>query len=213
MSKDAKIGLWTVFVLVAFVLFSSVKESGLIDFNDEIGLIFTQVHGLRAGDPVTIGGVPSGRVVSIDFAPQEVQDSLAPITGGRTLVRAMVSIDRHIPRESTYAVRVDLNGRRWLDITLSPSKERIGPNENFFAEVPMGQDDQLQRTIRTFSTLSEQTKELREQLTAPDFLLRTKDAASNLRFYSREIVAASEQAPAQLLDLENAMDKQEYALL
>lgn len=213
MSKDAKIGLWTVFVLVAFILYTSVKESGLIDFNDEIGLIFTQVHGLRAGDPVTIGGVPSGRVVSIDFAPQEVQDSLAPITGGRTLVRAMVSIDRHIPRESTYAVRVDLNGRRWLDITLSPSNERIGPNENFFAEVPMGQDDQLQRTIRTFSTLSEQTKELREQLTAPDFLLRTKDAASNLRFYSRELVAASEQAPAQLLDLENAMDKQEYALL
>ena len=114
MSKDAKIGLWTVFVLVAFVLFNSVKESGLIDFNDEIGLLFTQVHGLRPGDPVTIGGVPSGRVLDIDFAPQEIQESLAPITGGTTLVRAMVSIDRHIPRESTYAVRVDLNGRRWL---------------------------------------------------------------------------------------------------
>lgn len=212
MSKDAKIGLWTVFVLVGFVLFSSVRESGLIDFNDEIGLLFTQVHGLRAGDPVTIGEVPSGRVVEIDFAPPEVQESLAPITGGTTLVRALVSLDRLIPQESTYSVRVDLNGRRWLDITLSPSPEMIGPNEHFFAEVEVGQEDQLQRTIRTFNTLSDQTEELRAELTAPDFLLRTKDTASNLRFYSRELVAASEKAPAQLMEFEDQMDKQEFAL-
>jgi ABC-type transporter Mla subunit MlaD len=213
MNKDAYIGLWTMMVVVLFILFNSVKDKGLIDFNKEIGLLFTQVHGLRAGDPVTIGGVPSGRVVEIDFAPQEIQDSLAPVTGGTTLVRAMVSLDRDIPRESTYSVRVDLNGRRWLDITLSPSSEMIGAEDNFFAEVAVGQDDQLQRTVRTFSTLGEQTEALRTQLTAPDFLLRTKDTASNLRFYSRELVAASAEAPQKLMEFEDDLDKQETALL
>lgn len=213
MSKDALIGLWAVLVLSGFLLFNTVKESGLIDFNDEIGLLFTQVHGLRAGDPVTIGGVPSGRVVNIDFAPKELQESLAPITGGTALVRAMVSLDRHIPKESTYSVRVDLNGRRWLDITLSPSEEMIGPEDNFFAEEALGQDDQLRQTLRTFSTLSEQTEELRQQLAAPDFLLRTKDTASNLRFYSRELVSASAEAPDKLMEFEDELDKQETAML
>jgi ABC-type transporter Mla subunit MlaD len=200
-------------VVFGFVLFTSIRDSGLIDFNDEIGLLFTQVHGLRAGDQVTIAGVPSGRVMDIDFAPIEIQESLAPVTGGTTLVRAMVSLDRNIPKESTYSIRVDLNGRRWLDITLSPSEEMIQAEDNFFAEVAAGQEDQLQRTIRTFSTLSEQTEELRSQLTAPEFLLRTKDAASNLRFYSREMVSASAKAPQQLMEFEDDLDKQEVALL
>lgn len=215
MSKDALIGLWITTVLVLALLFNRVKDSGLIQFDPDIGLLFTQVHGLRAGDPVTIGGVPAGHVKEINFAPQEIQESFAPITGGQTLVRALVSLrdGRKIPKESTYQVRVDLNGRRWLDITISPSEETIGPDDNFFAEEAFGQDDQLQRTIRTFSTLGAQTEDLRQQLTDPEFLLRTKDTASNLRFYSRELVAASEQAPAQLVDMERALDKQELALL
>lgn len=215
MNKDAQIGLWTVAVLLGLFLFNSVRDSGLIDLNREVGLLFTQVHGLRPGDPVTIGGVPKGRVVSIDFAPPELQESFSPITGGTTLVRAMIVLDggQKIPKESTYAIRVDLNGTRWLDITFSPSTEMIGPDDNFFAEASVGQDDQLRKTIDTFTVLTEQTKELRAQLSAPEFMLRTKDTASNLRFYSREMAAASAQAPAQLAAFEENLDAQELALL
>ena len=215
MSKDAKIGLAVVAIMAALMLYQSFRDSGILTFNDKVGLLFTQVHGLRAGDPVTIGGVPEGRVVNIDFAPDEIQQAFVPLTGGTTLVRALVELDggRKIPRESTYAIRVDLNGRRWLDITLSPSEEMIGAEENFYAEVALGQDDQMQRTIRTFSTLAEQTEELRAQLTAPEFLLRTKDTASNLRFYSRELVAASSEAPAQLEALDESLNRQELVLL
>lgn len=215
MTKDAQIGLWTVTVMTLVILYTSFRESGIIDFNQEVGLLFTQVYGLRAGDPVTIGGVPAGRVVKIDFAPSAVEEMFAPITGGTKLVRAAVSLDngRKIPKESTYAVRIDLNGRRWLDITFSPGKEMVGPSDNFLAEVSAGQEDQLQRTIRTFSTLSKQTEELRAQLSDPNFLLQTKDTASNLRFYSREMVAASGLAPEQLAALEKSMDKQELLML
>lgn len=215
MSKDAKIGFLVVSVVAALLLAHSFRHSGLTIFKDKIGLLFTQVYGLRAGDPVTIGGVPAGRVVEIDFAPKEIQDSFFPITGGTTLVRALVEFDggRKIPKESTYSVRIDLNGRRWLDITLSPSNELIEPNESFFAESEYGQDDPMQRTLRTFNTLAEQTEGLREQLNDPDFLLKTKDTASNLRFYSRELVAASAEAPKQLEAFERGLDRQEMVLL
>lgn len=215
MKKDAKIGLVTVVVTAGLMLLHSFQDSGILTFNDKVGLLFTQVHGLRAGDPVTIGGVPAGRVVDIDFAPDEIQSTFTPLTGGTTLVRAMVELDggRKIPKESTYKIRVDLNGRRWLDITLSPSEDMIGPQENFFAEEAFGQDDQMRQTIRTFSQLALQTEELRAQLTDPEFLLRTKDTASNLRFYSRELVAASGEAPAQLAALDESLDRQELVLL
>ena len=110
-------------------------------------------------------------------------------------------------------IRVDLNGLRWLDITFSPSDALIGPQDNFFAEEAFGQDDQMQRTIQTFKTLSEQTEILRAQLADPEFMLLTKDTASNLRFYSREMVAASSEAPAHLASLEEGLDQQEMALL
>ena len=214
MSKDAKIGFVVVFALLILLAFNAVRQSGVIGFTDQVALLFTQVHGLRAGDPVTIGGVPSGRVVDIDFAPDDIQESFIPITGGTKLVRALVDLGgRELPKESTYAIRIDLNGRRWLDITMSPSEETIGPHDHFFAEEAFGQDDQMQRTIRTFTTLAEQTEELRHELTAPEFLLRTKDTASNLRFYSRELVAASSQAPEQLKAMDQGLANQELVLL
>lgn len=215
MSKDAKIGFVVVVLVATLLLINSFRTSGLTIFTGKIGLLFTQVYGLRVGDPVTIGGVSAGRVVDIDFAPSEIQESFYPITGGTTLVRALVELDggRKIPKESTYAVRIDLNGRRWLDITLSPSNEMIDANESFFAEVELGQDDPMQRTLRTFTTLAKQTEELRQQLNDPEFLLRTKDTASNLRFYSRELLAASAEAPKQLEAFEKGLDRQEMALL
>jgi hypothetical protein len=131
------------------------------------------------------------------------------------LVRAQVSFDnfRKIPKESTYNVSTDLNGRRWIEITVSPSKEEIGPDDTFFAEESARQDDQLQATIHAFATLGEQTENLRDILSDPEFRLRTKDTASNLRFYSRELRAASAQAPGQLKAFERDLNTQEAAIL
>lgn len=211
MNKDAKIGLITLLLVAAVALYSSFRDHGIVSFSNQVGLLFTQVHGLRVGDSVTMGGVPFGRVVDIDFAPQNVQDALYPLTGGTLLVRALVEVHsgRDIPKESTYTVQTDLNGRRWVDITASPSEVMIGADETFFAEELVVREDKLQRTIRTFTILSDQTADLRAELANPEFRLRTKDTASNLRFYSRELVAASEQAPAQLEDFSDSLDRQE----
>lgn len=214
MNKDAKIGLATLLAVAAIGLFHSFRDHGIVSFSSNVGLLFTQVHGLRVGDPVTMAGAPLGRVVDIDFASQSVQDSLYPLTGGTILVRAVVALDtfREIPKESTYTVQTDLNGRRWIDITASPSEEVIGADEIFFAEDQVVRDDKVQRTIRTFTMLSEQTKDLRAELANPEFRLRTKDTFSNLRFYSRELVAASAQAPAQLQEFGENLDRQEAEL-
>lgn len=215
MTRDAKIGLVTLAIAVALLSLNSLREAGVVTFGSQMGLIFTQVHGLRAGDPVTIGGVPRGHVAGIDFAPSDVQETLAPLTGGTTLVRVWVRFDdvRKIPRDSTYAVRSDLNGRRWVEITVTPSEVEIGPDELFFAEASARQEDQFQATLSAFTALGEQTEGLREILSDPEFRLRTKDTASNLRFYSRELRAASAEAPAQLRAFEQTLDQQEVAVL
>lgn len=215
MSKDAKIGLLMLALALCLVLVSSLRKAGVVTFGSQLGLIFSQVNGLRAGDIVTIGGVPRGRVVSIDFAPEEIQKSLAPLTGGVPLVSAQVAFDdfRRIPRDSTYKVRTDRSGRRLLEITVSPSDVDIGPNEIFFAEGGASQDDQLKVTLNAFKALSQQTEGLREVLADPSFRLQTKDAASNLRFYSRELRAASAEAPELLEAFEENLDQQEVAVL
>lgn len=215
MSRDAKIGLLCLFVAAVLLLVRSLQSVGVVVFGSQLGLLFSQVHGLRAGDLVTIGGVPMGRVLSIDFAPKEIQERLAPLTGGVTLVRAQVVFDefRRIPQNSTYTVRSDLNGFRRIEITLSPSEEDIGPDELFFSEEAPRQDDQLKATVGAFSKLGQQTERLRQVLSDPDFSLHTKDSASNLRFYSRELKAASSQAPEQLEALEESLNQQEVALL
>ncbi len=215
MNKDARIGLVTLVVLSSLLLFSSLRARGVVSFGREQGLIFTQVHGLREGDVVTVGGVPAGKVVSIDFVPDDLQKALAPVTGGVELVRANVVFDksRKIPKESTYTVFTDMNGIRRVEITVSPSQENIEPGETFFAEETTRQEDQLQATIGTFTKLGRQTEKLREILSDEDFRLRTRDTASNLRFYSRELRAASAQAPEQLQAFEEELNTQETAIL
>ena len=215
MNKDAKTGLVTLIVACSLLLLNALRERGVVNFGTEQGLIFTQVHGLREGDTVTVGGVPAGRVSSIDFAPDDLQEILTPVTGGVELVRANVIFDpaRKIPKESTYTVLTNMNGIRRVEITVSPSQEDIEPGETFFAEETTRQDDQLQATISTFTTLGRQTEKLREILSDEDFRLRTRDTASNLRFYSRELRAVSAQAPEQLQAFEKNLNSQEIAIL
>lgn len=215
MTKDAKIGLVSLVVAALLLSLHSLHSAGIVVFGRKMDLLFSQVSGLRAGDLVTIGGVSRGRVISIDFAPELIQERLVPLTGGVTLVRARVAFDdfRRIPQDSTYTVRSDLNGRRWVEITLSPSEKSIGPDDIFFAEAAPKQDDQLQATVRAFSTLGKQTEDLRRALADPNFALKTKDAASNLRFYSRELKAASAEAPAKLEEFEKNLDEQQNAIL
>ena len=215
MSKDARVGLVTLLLFAALLLVDALRERGVVTFGTEQGLIFSQVHGLREGDLVTVGGVPAGRVVSIDFAPAELQKALAPVTGGVELVRANIVFDksRKIPKESTYTVLTDMNGLRRVEITVSPSQEDIEPGETFFAEETTRQEDQLQATVGTFATLGRQTEKLREILSDEDFRLKTRDTASNLRFYSRELRAASSKAPEQLEAFEAELDTQEIAIL
>lgn len=215
MNKDAKIGLLAIALAMGVVLLNGLREAGVVSFGSQLGLIFSQVQGLRPGDSVTIGGVPRGRVLSVDFAPKDIQERLSPLTGGVALVRAQVNFDdfRRIPRDSTYSVMSDMNGRRWIEITVSPSDVNIGPDEIFFAEESSRQDDQLRTTINTFTALGEQTEKLRDILADPTFRLRTKDTASNLRFYSRELRAASVQAPEKLEAFEQNLDVQQAAIL
>lgn len=215
MNKDAKIGLAAIALALSLLLLNSLREAGVVNFGSQLGLIFSQVQGLRAGDLVTIGGVPRGRVFSIDFAPKEIQERLAPLTGGVALVRAQVIFDDflRIPRDSTYAVMSDMNGRRWIEIVVSPSDVNIGPDEIFFAQESSRQDDQMQTTINTFAALGEQTEKLRDILADPTFRLRTKDTASNLRFYSRELRAASAEAPEQLRSFEQTLNNNQAAVM
>lgn len=66
---------------------------------------FANAAGLRVGDPVSIAGVPSGRVSKIELA------------GDRALVRFRMDNDRKLGSASTAGVRIKtVLGKRFLDV-------------------------------------------------------------------------------------------------
>ncbi|MCA9790359.1 MAG: MCE family protein [Candidatus Eremiobacteraeota bacterium] len=214
MSAQAKVGLLVVTLALIMLYTAPGQHRRAPVLGHSLKLLFTQVHGLREGDPVKLAGVPSGVITHIDFASDELRKQFSLVTGGLPLVEVSVSLNAtaKVPSNSYYQAVGNLNGTRWIDITPAGGDSFIGANEPFFAERTSIQDDQLTRTLRTLRTLSDQTVELRDAIADAEFRRQVKDTVSNLRFYSRELAEASRTAPEQLAAVERQMDEQEARL-
>lgn len=214
MTVQARVGLVVVLLAIGLLLWSPGQHRRAPVIGNRFHLVFTQAGGLREGDQVKVAGVPKGVVESIEFATPEQQKEFSLVSQGLPLVIVTAAMEGfvHIPVASSYSVESKLSGERWVNITPAGGDDYVVPGETFFAERQTDPEDQLTKTLRTFKILSEQTRELRDEIADPDFRRQVKDTASNFRFYSRELAASSESAPEMLAEFEEQLDRQEVAL-
>lgn len=178
-------------------------------------LVFHALDGLREGDPVTVGGVDAGRVVNIDFAPEEDWKSLNPPGEERPAVLVTVALRSgfDLAPGTAYRIISTLRGRHFINIIPPPPGARLAENSILNQELEILSDNQLQATIRNFQMLNQRTEDLRKDFANPEFRRELKDLASNLRFYSAEFLRISQSSNQQVVNMTRTLDAQEQALL
>ena len=178
-------------------------------------LVFHSVQGLKVGDPVLLGGVTSGRVINIDFAPRERWRELNKGHSDEPVVLVTLALEggSKITTDSAYKVISTLRGNHFLNIVPGSTGEPLAAGHILNEEMPAEVEDQLSRTLKSFKQLNATTEQMRERFADENFRRDMKDLASNMRFYSREFKTMSSGAPQQLANMERALEQQEEALL
>jgi len=178
-------------------------------------LVFHALDGLREGDPVTVGGVDAGRVVDIDFAPEDDWKSLNPPHEERPVVLVTVALRQgfDLAPGTAYRIVSTLRGRHFINIIPPPPGAQLAENSILNQELEILSDNQLEATIRNFQVLNKRTEDMRKDFANPEFRRELKDLASNMRFYSAEFLRISESSNQQVVNMTRTLDAQEQALL
>ncbi|MEW6283175.1 MAG: MlaD family protein [Candidatus Eremiobacterota bacterium] len=216
MSKEFKIGLAVMVVVTVFLVFGLQRESRRPDpFSPRYVLLFGSVSGLRESDPVKVSGVPKGFVDSIEFATPEERQKYVTYEGIPPVVRVTVALQRgvRLPEGTHYRIYSNLKGYRWVEIMPAVSNTVLRPGSVLMAETKASTEDQLTRTLKTFKSLNQKTRELQDMVADAEFRRQVKDTASNMRFYSREFSRLSVDATNGLREIDRSLDEQEANLL
>ncbi|MBS2039340.1 hypothetical protein JST97_30425 [bacterium] len=215
LSKEGRIGL--VVCTISMVLLGLAPTQGKRTplLGSQYKLVFHACQGLRVGDPVTLGGVDGGRVVDIDFAPEEDWERLNPPGETRPVVLVTVGLYQgyKLSEGTAYKVVSTLRGRHFINILPPPPGEAVASGAILKMELNSSADDQLLATIKHFKTLSESTKQMRSNFADANFRRDMKDLASNMRFYSAEFARVSQGSRAQVTQMAHSLDRQEAALM
>ena len=181
----------------------------------EFKLVFHACQGLRESDPVVVGGVPAGRVVNIDFAPESSWKELNRQGDQRPVVLVTVALEQGFTLSpgTGYKIVSTLRGNHFINILPPPPGEKVSAGSILNEELPNESDDQLMATIRGFKVLGQRTKDMRDQFANPEFRREMKDLASNLRFYSAEFVRVSQGSRKEVIKMQNQLEQQEQSLL
>lgn len=211
LSRNARIGLATVLVGALLLVLSPGKSKAPTFLGTPYHLLFQRVEGLRKGDRVTVAGVDSGRVAAVEFSSEEERRRF----GSDAAVRVTVVMERSVvlPRDSRYSVRSNLKGERWIDIIPGRSSERLASGDTVRNEGSTLSSDQLTRSFQSFRSLSRQVGELQGMMTDPEFRRKVKEVASDLRFYSREFLKASEGVSGRVARMGRRMGAEEQRIL
>lgn len=216
-SKEATVGLLVAITCLILLGISPGHESRTPILGDTYNLVFHHVLGLRVGDPVVLGGVSAGKIVSIDFAPEnewpKLNEGHADPDLPVVLVKVNVTGGVRLPVDSGYKVISNLNTNRFINILPgSPTSPSVAKGGMLSNELPPEGEDRLMKTIKTFKRLSTQTEDLRKMIADPGFRREIKDMASNMRFYSREFLVSSANATQTVNAMRQGLDRQEAAM-
>jgi ABC-type transporter Mla subunit MlaD len=209
-SREAVLGFLVLLVSgLAVYLAPSRPEGARITGNSYI-LLMEKAEALRSGDMVKFAGVAVGRVTDLDFVTPADRERYP-----RAFVRVQILLDRSVrlPQNSGYSVGQDLFGGRYIDITPGASGEIVPPGSVIWAGRMPRVASTFEQTLASLRQLSVETQELREVVSDPKMRRDLKDAASNMRFYTRELAAYSAQARPQIARFRHNLDRQEQELL
>ena len=214
LSKEGRIGLVVCSISMVMLGLAPTQSKRTPLGGAQYKLVFHACQGLRVGDPVTLGGVDGGRVVDIDFAPNEDWDRLNPKGETRPVVLVTVGLYQgyQLTQGTAYKVVSTLRGRHFINILPPPPGEPAAGGV-LNGELDSSGDNQLLTTIKHFRMLSQSTKDMRSNFADPAFRRDMKDLASNMRFYSAEFVRVSEGSRAQVMSMQRSLERQEAALM
>ena len=214
LSKEGRIGLVVCSISMVMLGMAPTQSKRTPLGGAQYKLVFHACQGLRVGDPVTLGGVDGGRVVDIDFAPNQDWKELNPPGENRPVVLVTVGLYQgyKLTKGTAYKVVSTLRGRHFINI-LPPPPGEAASDGILNNELDSTGDDQLLATIKHFKTLSGNTKAMRSNFADPAFRRDMKDLASNMRFYSAEFVRVSQGSRAQVLSMQRNLERQEAALM
>ena len=214
LSKEGRIGLVVCSISMVMLGLAPTQSKRTPLLGSQYKLVFHACHGLRVGDQVTLGGVDGGRVVDIDFAPNQDWKVLNPPGENRPVVLVTVGLYQgyQLTKGTAYKVVSTLRGRHFINI-LPPPPGEAASDGILNNELDGTGDDQMMATIKQFKTLSGSTKMMRANFANPAFRRDMKDLASNMRFYSAEFVRVSQGSRDQVLKMQQNLERQEAALL
>lgn len=215
MTKTAWVGLVVLICCLVLLGMAPTQRKRPPILGTQYQLVFHSVQGLKVGDPALLGGVQSGRVTGIDFAPRERWRELNKGASDEPVVIVTVALEggSKITSDSAYKVISTLRGNHYLNIVPGSTGEPLAAGAILNEEMPAEVDDQLSRTLRSFKQLNKSTEQMRQRFADPTFRRDMKDLASNMRFYSREFKTMSASAPQQMANMTRSLERQEEALL
>jgi ABC-type transporter Mla subunit MlaD len=215
MNKEAKVGLVVAMICCLMLALAPTQKKRTQILGTEYKLSFHSVEGLKPGDPVVLGGVPAGRVVSVDFADREDWGKLNPGQPDVPMVLATISVNTgiKIPKQTGYKIISTMKGKHFINMVPGVPGENYKSGETLTEELTPERDDKLGATFRNFRHLAKQTDNVRMQFSDPQFRRDIKDTASNARFYSQEFAGLSKNATGQVRQVSAQLEQQERALL
>jgi ABC-type transporter Mla subunit MlaD len=215
MNKEAKVGLVVAMICCLMLALAPTQKKRTQILGTEYKLSFHGVEGLKPGDPVVLGGVPAGRVVSVDFAEREDWGKLNPGQPDVPMVLATISINTgiSIPKQTGYKIISTMKGKHFINMVPGVPGENYKAGATLTDELTPERDDKLGATFRNFRQLAKQTDTVRMQFSDAQFRRDIKDTASNARFYSQEFATISKNAGGQVKQISKQLEQQERALL
>lgn len=215
MNKEARVGLIVAIICTLLLVLAPTQGKRSPILGTLYKLSFHEVAGLHTGDPVVLGGVPAGRVISLDFAPRQDWVKLNPGQPDVPMVLVTISVDSgfNIPKGTGYRVVSTLKGKHFINMFPGEPGEVHGSGDILTEELSVQKDDKLSATFQQFRSLAVQTEEVRRQFSNADFRRDMKDMASNARFYSREFIDLSTNATKRVEEMARKIDTQERSLL
>ncbi|MBT9585992.1 hypothetical protein IV102_21795 [bacterium] len=216
LSKEGKIGLIVCTISVVMLGLAPTQRKRSPILGSQFKLVFHACQGLRPSDPVVVGGVPAGRVINLDFAPESDWKKLNPPGDERPVVLVTVALEQGfaLTAGTGYKVVSTLRGAHFINLLPPPPGQKGLPAGSILnEELRSESDDSLMVTIRGFKELAQRTKDMRAQFADPVFRRDVKDLASNMRFYSSEFVRVSQDSRQQVENVHKMLDRQEQSLL
>lgn len=217
LSKEGRIGLVVALGCLGLLALAPSQRRRAPVLGHNYRLVFHELHGLKEGDQVTVGGVDAGRVINMDFAPRDQWVTLNASEGGdnRPVVIVTVALRRSFTLypETGYKVVSTLRGRHFVNILPHTSGSELAEDSLLNEELAPEVSGQLQSTLRQFRALSAATEQMRARFANPVFRRDMKDLASNMRFYTGEFKRLSKGSRQQLASMSRALEAQQDAML